>query len=150
MNRVIVDQIQNNSHRISSRYYKQIYVNEYEIANNVAFFSEENGYPLLNLNLLVSEKLKDIPSNRRSYKVVDFVTELILSTREEIICIDNFEILFEPTLRIDPFDLFNDLSKNKTLIIAWRGSIKNDVFIYAEPGHPEYKKHSTKDALIIQ
>lgn len=135
---------------ISQRYYKQIYVNEYEIGNNVVIFSEENHYPLLNINLSVSEVIKDISNSRRTFKTIDIVNELILDMDSEIICIDNFEVLFEPTLKVNPFELFMNLSKSKTLVIAWRGTISNSNFIYAESGHPEYLKFPSKDALIIQ
>lgn len=150
MNRAIVDQINKSIINISQRYYKQIYVNEYGIGNNVAFFSNENSYLLLNLNLVLSEELKDVPFKRRPFKAVNFLDELILDAKSEIVCIDNFEVLFEPSLKINPFELLTKFSKSKTLIIAWRGTILNDHFIYAEPGHPEYIKFPTKDALIIQ
>lgn len=150
MNRAVLDNIQKSLINISQRYYKQIYVNEYEIGNNVALFSKENHYPLLSLNLLVSEVMKDVHDSRRTFKTIDLVNELILDMDSEIVCIDNFEVLFEPTLKVNPFELFMNLSKNKTLVIAWRGTISENNFMYAESGHPEYLKFPTKDALIIQ
>lgn len=135
---------------ISQLYYKQIYVYEYERGNSVEHFSQANHYPLMNVNLLLSEKIKEVPQNRRPYKIAELLYEFINDAEYEIVCIDYYEMLFEPSLRVNPFDLFTNLSRSKTLIITWRGTIKDNYFIYAEPGHPEYIKYSTKDAIVIK
>lgn len=123
---------------------------EYQLDNNVAYFSKENNYPLINVNILLSEKLKELPLHQRPFKIPEILNKLINDIGSQTVCIDNFEILFEPSLKIKPFNLFSNLSKSKTLIIAWRGTIKNNYFIYAEHGHPEYITHSTKDAIVIK
>lgn len=150
LNISVLNRLRDSCQNISQRYYKQIYVCEYELGNNVAYFSKENHYSLINVNLLLSEKIKELPQNRRPYKIAELLYEFIDAVETETICIDYYEMLFDPSLRVNPFDLFTNLSKSKTLIITWRGIIKDNYFIYAEPGHPEYIKYSTKDAIIIK
>lgn len=135
---------------ISQLYYKQVYVYEYERGNSVEYFSQAKHYPLMNINLLLSERIKTVARNRRPYKVAEILHEFINNVDSEIVCIDYYEMLFEPSLGVNPFDLFTNLSRNKTLIITWRGRIEGDYFIHAEPGHPEYTKYSTKDAIVIK
>lgn len=136
--------------KISQLYYKQIFVYEYERGNNVEHFSKENHYPILNVNLLLSEKIIDVPQNRRPYKIAEFLSELINAAESETVCIDYYEMLFDPSLKVNPFSLFTNLSKSKTLIITWRGTIEDNYFIYGDPGHPEYIKYTIKDAIIIK
>lgn len=150
MNLSIINSLYDGCQSISKHYYKQIYVHEYQDGDNVACFSKENHYPLINVNIFLSEMIKEFPSNQRPFKISEVLNRLINDIESHIVCIDYFELLFEPTLKVKPFNLFSNLSKNKTLIIAWRGSIKDNCFIYAEPGHPEYISYSTKDAMIIK
>lgn len=125
---------------VNKRYFKQIFVYEYKFGNSIRIFSERYKVPYINLNLEMSHLLKDIPKDRRTYKIADVLNQIINSYQENIICIDYYELLFDPVLSINVFDLFKNASRNKTLIIAWRGTISEDHFIHAKPGHPEYKK----------
>ncbi|ANU22004.1 BREX-3 system P-loop-containing protein BrxF [Planococcus donghaensis] len=150
MNISVLNNLSVKLQNISQLYYKQVYVYEYERGNSVEYFSQANHYPLMNINLLLSERIKTVAQKRRPYKVAEILNELINKVDSEIVCIDYYEMLFEPSLGVNPFDLFTNLSRNKTLIITWRGRIEGDYFIYAEPGHPEYTKYSTKDAIVIK
>ena len=150
MNISVLNNLSVRLQNISQLYYKQVYVYEYERGNSVEYFSQANHYPLMNINLLLSERIKTVARNRRPYKVAEILHEFINNVDSEIVCIDYYEMLFEPSLGVNPFDLFTNLSRNKTLIITWRGRIEGDYFIHAEPGHPEYIKYSTKDAIVIK
>ena len=67
---------------------------------------------------------------------------------ENLILLDNIEILFDVALKQDPLRLLQGLSRNKTIIASWNGSIDKDSLTYAVPGHPEYRRYSSRDLLI--
>lgn len=150
MKKSTLNKLQEGYKGIAKHYYKQIYVLEDSKTDTVAYFGKENGYPVLNINILLSKKIKDLPAQQRPFKISGILNDLINEFNSQTVCIDNFEILFEPSLKIKPFNLFSNLSRSKTLIIAWRGVIKDDYFIYAEHDHPEYIRHSTKDVMVIK
>lgn len=101
------------------------------------------------MNVILSEKLLHTVANMRPYQAEEYVKEIILENAFDTICIDYFELLFEPSLKLNPFELFRGISRNKTLLIAWRGNIKDGYFIHAIPGHPEYLKVPISDVVLI-
>lgn len=134
---------------INKWYFKQVFIHEDKVGHTVRGFSEQQRLPYINLNLEFSRILKDVPQNRRVYKITDTFSTLIQSYPENTICLDYYELLFDPSLSVNAFDLFKSASRNKTLIIAWRGKLTEQEFIYAEPEHPEYTKYPIHDAIVI-
>lgn len=131
-------------------YYKQIYVYDYKYGNSVKVFSETENIPYINVSMELSEKLIAISQSKRKYYVTEFIQEILMERTEEIICLDYIELLFHPELAVNPFQLLRDISRNKTLVISWRGTMEGDALVHAEPGHPEYKRQTVEDAVIIK
>lgn len=150
MNLNTIEQLLQILPELNKRYYKQVYIFEFKQGATVFRFSKQQNIPYINLNLELSSRLKDIPQNRRIFKITDIFNTLIQSYPENIVCIDYYELLFDPSLAINVFELFKNASRNKTLIIAWRGTLTQRDFIHAEAGHPEYKKYPIEDILILK
>lgn len=74
--------------------------------------------------------------------------EVINDTDGEVVLFDNIEILFDVSLKQDPLRLLQGLSRNKTVVAAWNGSIDGDHMIYAVPDHPEYRRYMVRDFLV--
>lgn len=134
---------------INKWYFRQVFVFENVDSHTVRSFSEQQKIPYININLELSRELRDVPQNRRVYKVSDSILTLLRSNPEKIICLDYYELLFNDSLSINVFDLFKNASRNKTLIIAWRGKLTEKEFIYAEPGHPEYTRYPIHETIVI-
>ena len=45
--------------------------------------------------------------------------------------------------------LLEEVSRNWTLVVAWRGRIDSGYLVYALPGHPEYRRYTTGDLVIV-
>ena len=133
---------------LKNKYNKILYLYEYKKGDTLKYYSEVNKLPYINVNLYLSEKLMDVKPNRRPYKVVDLMNSLG-DNDDDIICIDYFEILFEPSLKLQPIDILKNLSRRKTVLVAWRYELKDGYLVYAQPGHPEYKKELITDTTII-
>ena len=135
--------------QLKNKYYKQLYIHESKLGNTLKIYSDQQNLPYLNMNIILSEKLLHIEKNRRPYRAEEFGKEILLNSEFDTICIDYFELLFERSLKLNPFEMFKSISRNKTLLIAWRGNIKNGYFIHAIPGHPEYLKVPINDVVLI-
>lgn len=119
--------------------------------------SEQTGARYVNVNLELSERLLDLTQRQRQLKTSEKLAELVSDAsidgknREtRLVVLDNIEILFDVSLKIDPLACLQQLSKNNTLIASWNGSVENGNLTYARPGHPEYRKYAVKDLLIIE
>ncbi|HLA29131.1 MAG TPA: BREX-3 system P-loop-containing protein BrxF [Syntrophales bacterium] len=104
--------------------------------------------PLINVNLELSRRMLDLTERQRSLQLPRLLAEMIDEIKENTILLDNIEILFDVALKQDPLRLLQGLSRNKTIIASWNGSIDKDYLTYAVPGHPEYRRYSSSDLLI--
>lgn len=105
--------------------------------------------PLVNVNLELSRRMLDLTSRQRSLRLPLLLAEIVESSQNEVVLLDNIEILFDVSLKQDPLRLLKGLSRNRTVVVAWSGSIDGDYIIYATPDHPEFKRYSQKDLLIV-
>lgn len=67
----------------------------------------------------------------------------------ETVLIDNIEMLFQPDLKQDPLRLLQSLSRNRTIVVAWRGAKLGSSLTYAAPNHPEFRCFEEPQALIV-
>ena len=107
------------------------------------------GAPLLNVNLEISRRMLDLTVRQRALQVSRLVEEILDDFSEEAVLLDNIEILFDPSLQQDPLRLLLALSRNRTLVVSWNGQIKNKTLSYGEPGHPEYRRYTVENFLVI-
>jgi len=106
------------------------------------------GAPLVNVNLDLSRRMLDLTERQRALKLPQLLREVIKDTAGEVVLFDNIEILFDVSLKQDPLRLLQGLSRNKTVVAAWNGSIDGNHIIYAVPGHPEYRRYMVRDFLV--
>lgn len=109
---------------------------------------ERVGAPLINVNLDLSRRMLDLTERQRALQLPQLLREVINDTAGEVVLFDNIEILFDVSLKQDPLRLLQGLSRNKTVVAAWNGSIDGDHMIYAEPDHPEYRRYMVRDFLV--
>ena len=79
------------------------------------------------------------------------LAQIINGYPEPVLTVDNIELLFEPSLQQEPLALLQELSRNKSLIVAWGGSYDEQrrVLTYAEPGHPEYRRCERPEVVVV-
>jgi hypothetical protein len=115
----------------------------------------------------------ELTERQRALQVPRLLDELALQAGGETILLDNLEILFEVALKQDPLRLLQGLSRNRTVVAGWNGSIETvspgvkwdllntpqgrqpgmatikGYLTYAVPGHPEYRKYPVRDFLVV-
>ena len=108
---------------------------------------KRTGAPLLNINLDLSRQLLDLTGRQRAISLPRLLGEIIGGIEGEMVLLDNIEMLFDVSLMQDPLRLLQNLSRNKTLVVAWSGIIDKGHLVYATPDHPEYKRYPIRDFL---
>lgn len=148
MNYQYLNQLNKEIPLLSNKYQKLLFIHESKSGDTLKYFSKSKGYPYINLNLYLSEKLRKVKLENRPFKAVDLMDELI-EQYDNIICIDYIEILYEPTLRLNAIEVLKNLSRRAILLVAWRGEIVNGQLLHARAGYSDYSKTSADDIAII-
>ena len=65
------------------------------------------------------------------------------------LAVDNTEIIFDPSLMLNPLGLLQSLSRTRLLIWSWNGEVEDGHVTYAYPGHPEYQRIPTSEMTLI-
>ncbi len=108
---------------------------------------DRTGAPLVNVNLELSRRMLDLTERQRALQLPRLLREIVDNGDEEMILLDNIEVIFDIGLKQDPLRLLQGLSRNKTVVAAWNGSIVEDSLTYAAPAHPEYRRYPMRDFL---
>ncbi len=110
---------------------------------------ERTAAPLVNVNLELSRRMLDLTERQRALQVPRLLAEIVSSFVPDVILLDNIEVLFDVSLKQDPLRLLQGLSRNKTVVAAWNGSIDGSSLVYATPDHPEYKRYPLRGLLVV-
>ena len=101
------------------------------------------------MNLELSKKMLDLTSRQRTLQIPKLLEEIVTSAQSISVAVDNCEVLFDVNLKQDPLRLFQNISRNRTIIASWNGRVDKEYLFYAEPGHPEYLRSSAQGIRII-
>ena len=99
------------------------------------------GARLVNLNLELSRRMLDLTEHERALRMPDLFDEVV-GRDEPLVLLDNIELLFDASFEQDPLRLLQGVSRNRTIVAAWNGTLENDYLIYAASEHPEHRRYS--------
>ncbi len=66
-----------------------------------------------------------------------------------LILLDNIEILFDVAFKQDPLRLLQRLSRNRTVVASWNGTVDDGYLVYATPEHPEYRRYPARELVLV-
>jgi len=123
---------------------------------------ERTAAPLVNVNLELSRRMLDLTERQRALQLPRLLAEIVGASAADlpaprseaarqagVVLLDNVEVLFDVSLKQDPLRLMQGLSRNKTVVAAWSGSIVSGHLVYATPEHPEYRRYPLRDFLVV-
>lgn len=110
--------------------------------------AEEFGSSVVNVNLALSGELLELTAKQRLLRLPGILGQIADQARSPVV-LDNIEILFDKDLQQDPLRLLQSVSRNRTVVASWNGTMNSGRLLYAEPGHPEYRSYESVDALIV-
>jgi len=105
--------------------------------------------PLINVNLELSRRMLDLTERQRALQLPRLLSEIVGAAETEVVLLDNIEVVFDISLKQDPLRLLQGLSRNKTVVAAWSGSVDGENMVYATPDHPEYRRYPVRDFLVV-
>jgi hypothetical protein len=111
--------------------------------------SKQTGFRYINLNLELSRALLDLTERQRILRLPLLVDEIIGKPVAQVVLIDNIEIFFEVSLKQDPLRLLQQISRNRTVVATWTGTIAGGYLTYAATNHPEYRRYPAHDLLAV-
>jgi len=106
------------------------------------------GASLLNLNLEISRRMLDLTERQRALELPK-VLEQVVGRDESLVLLDNIEILFDVTLKQDPLRLLQGVSRNRTVVAAWNGTLESGYLSYATPEHPEHQRYPRRELVVV-
>ena len=110
----------------------------------------EYALPSVSLNKKISKLLIGNSATTFSRKIIDWLSRKIKEIDEDIILFTDIEILFQPSLKLNPLTIFNQISRNTSLLVMWPGEFKNNTLSYASPEHAHYRTWANPGVEIIQ
>lgn len=111
--------------------------------------AQQMNMPLVNLGLDLSTKLLPLTTRERKLKASDLIADILDSHESPRLAVDNTEIVFDPSLMLNPLGLLQTVSRTRLLVWSWNGAIEDGHVTYAYPGHPEYHRISTQNLTLI-
>lgn len=105
--------------------------------------------PILNVNLELSRRMLDMAEMQRSQRLPQALRDILANSSGDTAILDNLEILFDKSWEQDPLRLLQGISRNKTIVASWSGSVDDGHLVYAAPGHPEHKRYEIKHFLVM-
>ena len=91
----------------------------------------------------------DLTERQRRIRIPNLLGGIVFEATSSVVLLYNIELLFDIALHQDPLGLLTRISRRRTVVATWSGSMEGDHIVYAEPGHPEYRRYPVEDLLIV-
>lgn len=98
---------------------------------------------VLNVGLVLSQQLLDTSSQQRPAQAPVILASMLSGQAPAIL--HGIELLFEPTLQLEPLRALRLASRLRILFALWPGDLEGGHLTYAERGHPEYRRYGPAD-----
>ena len=103
------------------------------------YLSERFGWPMLSMGDQLSVALLEIAPRRRPRVAGQAVAEAVGRLAPGPIVCSYIDLLFEPTLELDPLRLLREASRLAPLVVLWPGQHQERTLSYAAPEHAHYR-----------
>ena len=148
----LTEQIMHQIDQAAPLYYRLILVVAPSGAGKTAVLQEiakRTGFRYINVNLELSRQLLDLTERQRTLQASRVLSDIVGKGDEQAVLLDNTEVLFDVSLKQDPLRCLQGLSRHRTVVAAWNGSVEHRYLIYAAPDHPEYRRYPAGDLLVV-
>jgi len=118
-------------------------VNSTEQAIEPSQQSEE--ITLLELSEKLCEHLLPLSRGDRSRKGPDILAKMLNCIASEVVWIDRIQVLFEPSLELDPLRQLQELARIKPIIAIWPGQLTEQFLTFSVPGRADYQSYTANE-----
>lgn len=103
---------------------------------------------VMNVGAVLGARLAALPQRQRVLQANVTMRELADEYASgDLLLLDNIELLFDQSLRLDPLDLLKRHAHTRRVVAVWPGQLREGRLSYAEIGHPEYQDYGL-DGLV--
>lgn len=96
----------------------------------------------------LSAALMEIPPAERAGVASATLQDIVKRWQAGHILFTDIDLLFEPTLALDPLSLLRSLSRLATLFVLWPGTFADGSLTYGTPEHAHYRAWSHPDLCL--
>ena len=111
--------------------------------------AKQTGYRYINVNLALSRCMLELTQRQRKLQVSRLLQDIIGTSHDQAVLLDNLEILFDVSLELDPLRCLQDVARDQTVVAAWNGTVTAGHLTYATPDHPEYRWYTLADLVVV-
>ena len=110
--------------------------------------ANQRAMKVMNVGATAGSRLSAIPQRQRALQTNVIMRELAEEyANGDLLLLDNIELLFDQTLKLDPLDLLKRHAHSRRVVAAWSGELVDGRLSYAQMGHPEYQDYGL-DGLV--
>ena len=102
-------------------------------------------WPLVSMDDVVCEPLLPLSVKERAGQVNELIEMALQAYVPGPVLVTNTDVLFEPSLQLDPLLLYQRASRLLPLVVTWAGSFEPGRLSYAVPEHAHYRLWRTTD-----
>ena len=101
-----------------------------------------------NIGKQLSTVLRDVSLGDRGRTAQRWLNDEFRALKPDQVLCTQIDLLFEPTLGIDPLMLFRQIARSKRIIVLWPGDFSNESLTYATPDHSLYRTWQINDPSL--
>lgn len=105
--------------------------------------------PTINLSLLVSQRLLSLTRHQRELRAQDVATDVIDENYKSGLCLDDTELLFDSTLRLNPLVFLQKITRNRLIVATWNGCVTGGELRFGHAGCPDYFSQPVNDFSVV-
>ncbi len=105
--------------------------------------------PVINLSLLLSQRLLSQTRRQRALKAEEFAIEVVDEHLQSGLCLDHTELLFDSSLRLNPLTFLQDISRNRLIVASWNGALTAGELRFAYAGHPDFFSQTVSGYPVV-
>ena len=111
---------------------------------------KKRGVAPLKIGQALGSRLATIPQRQRHMEANSILRELAdQHASGDVLLLDNIELLFDPSLQLDPLDLLKRHAHVRRVVAVWPGELRDGRLTYAITGHPEHQDYGLEGLVLF-
>ena len=115
-------------------------------ANNLVL---ERGWQRLSVGRELSARMLSEPLPSHSRIARSWLGKAVVPTSSGRLVVTDIDLLFQPSWKLDPLELFRSVSRTSRLVVAWPGTYQANTLAYAVPEHSDYRTWSDPRVELV-
>ena len=108
------------------------------LAVQAEHIQREFAWTRVSIGACLAPQLAPLTPRERTRQTARLLQACIVASATPVVCGD-CDILFAPSLRLDPLTLFEHISRRTPILLLWPGTFADGVLRYAVPEHASYR-----------